>query len=121
MGAPADFADWASHPRRLVQHARDLGLIRNPSHPVDTDAFNRGLRDIKPVNCAGRPGDRPMLVLHGSDDELVPVFDARVLADAHGSAELRLVEDAGHQLRHDPRAIAILLGWLDRQKHAAGR
>jgi two-component system response regulator DevR len=23
---------------------------------------------------------------------------------------------AGHRLRHDPRAIAVLLGWLDRQR-----
>lgn len=121
LGAPADFADWAGHPRRLVEHARDLGLIGDPEHPIDMDRFSRSLREIKPVNCAAELDETPMLVMHGSDDELVPVFDARVLADAHGSAELRLVEDAGHQLRHDPRAIAILLGWLDRQKHATAR
>ena len=121
MGAPADFADWARHPRRLVEHARDLGLIRDREQPIDMDRFTRSLREIKPVDCAAELGETPMLVMHGSDDEQVPVFDARVLADAHGSAELRLVEDAGHQLRHDPRAVAILLGWLDRQKHAAAR
>jgi uncharacterized protein len=51
----------------------------------------------------------------------VPVFDARVLADAHGSAELRLINGAGHRLRHDPRAVAVLLGWLDRQRHLLRR
>ena len=58
--------------------------------------------------------------MHGDDDESVPVADARVLAEAHGSAELRLLEGAGHRLRHDPRAVAILLGWLDRQRVAEG-
>ena len=62
---------------------------------------------------------RPLLVLHGSDDESVPVFDARVLADAHGSADLRIIDGASHQLRHDPRAIAVVLGWLDRQRNPA--
>jgi uncharacterized protein len=62
---------------------------------------------------------RPLLVLHGSDDEVVPVFDARVIADAHGEAELRIVEGGAHQLRHDPRAVAVLLGWLDRQRSQA--
>ena len=57
-----------------------------------------------------------MLVMHGEDDESVPVSDARRLADAHGSAELRVIHGAGHRLRHDPRAVAVLLGWLDRQK-----
>ncbi len=33
MGAPADFDDWASHPRRLLLHARDVGIIRSPSFP----------------------------------------------------------------------------------------
>jgi putative redox protein len=45
------------------------------------------------------------------------VFDARVLADAHGSADLRIIDGASHQLRHDPRSVAILLGWLDRQRN----
>jgi putative redox protein len=57
-----------------------------------------------------------MLVMHGADDESVPVSDARRMADAHGSAELRVFDGAGHRRRHDPRAIAVLLGWLDRQK-----
>jgi putative redox protein len=38
------------------------------------------------------------------------------LAEAHGAAELRVINGAGHRLRHDPRAIALLMGWLDRQK-----
>ena len=58
-------------------------------------------------------------MIHGSDDDLVPDFDARVLADAHTEADLRLLDGAGHRLRHDPRAMAILLGWLDRQRSAA--
>jgi uncharacterized protein len=29
--------------------------------------------------------------------------------------DLRLLSGAGHRLRHDPRAVAALLGWLGRQ------
>ncbi len=65
-------------------------------------------------------GTIPLLVVHGSDDDLVPVFDARVLVDAHGDAELRIISGAGHRLRHDPRAVAVLLGWLDRQRNRIG-
>ncbi len=114
MGAPADFDDWASHPRRLMEHARDVGMIREPGFPSAFDAWARELRDLRAVADAPKLAPRPMLVMHGSDDDLVPVFDARVLVDAHGSAELRIIGGAGHRLRHDPRAIAVLLGWLDR-------
>ena len=27
-----------------------------------------------------------------------------------------LINGAGHELRHDPRAIAVFLGWLARQQ-----
>ena len=43
---------------------------------------------------------------------------ARQLAQAHGAAELSLPQGAGHRLRHDPRAVAILMGWLDRVRTA---
>ncbi len=116
MGAPADFDDWASHPRRLLQHAREVGIIRSAGFPPAFDAWSREIRDIRPVQVAPKLADRPFLIMHGSEDEMVPVFDARVLADAHGSASLRVIDGAGHQLRHDPRAVAMLLGWLDRQR-----
>ena len=117
LGAPADFDDWASHPRRLLEHAREVGMIREATFPTAFDAWSRELRDLRAVADAPRLAPRPLLVVHGSDDDLVPVFDARVLVDAHGAAELRIVAGAGHRLRHDPRAIAVLLGWLDRQRN----
>ena len=51
-----------------------------------------------------------------SEDDVVSSLEARALSDAHGNTDMRLIEGAGHHLRHDPRAIAILLGWLDKQR-----
>ena len=117
LGAPADFDDWATHPRRLLEHARDVGIIDDPLFPPSVEAWSRELRELRAVAAAPRLSPRPLLVIHGSDDDLVPAFDARVLVDAHRAAELRIISGAGHRLRHDPRAVAVLLGWLDRQRH----
>jgi len=57
--------------------------------------------------------------MHGADDESVPITDSRSLVESHGAAELRVITGAGHRLRHDPRAIAVLMGWLDRQRVTA--
>jgi uncharacterized protein len=116
LGAPADFDDWASHPRRLLEHARDVGLVTAATAPADFDAWAKELKKLRAVACAPELAPRNLLVVHGSEDDLVPVFDARVLGDAHGAAELRIIDGAGHRLRHDPRAVAVLLGWLDRQQ-----
>lgn len=120
MGAPADFTDWGNHPRRLLQHAREVGAIRDASYPPSLDRWTRQLRDIRPIDDAALVAPRSLLILHGSDDESVPSLDARVLGDAHGSAELRIISGAAHDLRHDPRAVSILLGWLDRERHHSG-
>ena len=56
-------------------------------------------------------GSRPLLILHGTNDRQVPSDDARYLAEAHQSPELRLVNGADHRIRHDPRAIAVF-AWV---------
>jgi len=115
-GSPADFDDWAANPNRLLAHARRTGAISSSSFPSDLEDWKEQLRSVRAVESAELFATRPMLVLHGAEDDLVPHFDARLLADAHRGAELRVIGGAGHQLRHDPRSVAILLGWLGRQE-----
>ncbi|MGI9051874.1 MAG: alpha/beta hydrolase [Ilumatobacteraceae bacterium] len=114
----ADFDDWADHPRRFLEHAREIGAIQSARFPASLDEWSRAFRRFRPTESARRFAPRPLLVLHGEDDESVPVGDARQLAEAHGSAELNVLAGAGHRLRHDPRAVAILFGWLDRIRSA---
>jgi pimeloyl-ACP methyl ester carboxylesterase len=116
FSAPADFSDWAADPRRLLEQARSVGLVRSARFPPDFDAWARELREVRPLSLIGKIPPRPLLLVHGTDDEVVPMLDARALAEAaDGGVELRILAAAGHRLRHDPRAIAILLGWLERQ------
>lgn len=115
VGSPADFDDWAEAPERLLSHAREVGVITNSSFPPNLERWKAELREVRAVEAAEQLVPRSLLVLHGSEDEAVPHFDARLVADAHGGADLRFITGGGHQLRHDPRAIAVLLGWLDRQ------
>jgi putative redox protein len=90
-----------------------MGPGDSPSTAV---ACARDLQLVDALAAAHRLAPRPLLVLHGSDDRTVPVDVARSLAGAAGpEAELRIVQAADHELRHDPRAIAALLGWLDRR------
>ena len=118
VAAPADFEDWARNPRKLLLLAREMGVVRDERFPASFETWSEGLRSVRAAEAAARLSPRELLVVHGSDDDSVPVFDARAVADAHGSADLRIVQGARHHLRHDPRAIAVLLGWLDRQRAA---
>lgn len=116
LATPGDFDDWARHPRRLLLHARQTGVIKDPDFPADFTRWSSELKEVRPVDAARALAPRPLLVVHGDSDDLTPLEDGRALARAHGSAELRIINGAGHELRHDPRAVAVLLGWLARQQ-----
>lgn len=71
---------------------------------------------VQPLDLVKRLPPRPVLLIHGSQDEVASPLDARAYVDAvEGHAELRILTGADHNLRHDPRAVALLLGWMERQ------
>jgi putative redox protein len=103
-------------PEAFLDHARAIGVVKTKGFPEDPARWADDIAKLDPLVAAGRLAPRPLLVIHGSDDEVVPTVDARAFVGAAGAtAELRVVEAAGHRLRHDPRAIATLIGWLARQ------
>ena len=123
LAAPSGLREWRADPVAFCEEARRLGVFRDPEAPHDLAAWAAEIEAVDPVACARALAPRPLLVIHGSDDPVVAPTEALELAHAHGSADLRLVIHGGHRIRHDPRGIATLLGWLDRQvlPQAAGR
>ena len=116
LAAPATFDVWAAHPRRFLDQVRRIGAIRDRSYPTDVDAWGRELTEVRALEAVVHIPPRPLLIMHGTDDDTVPLQDARTLATAvEGDVDLRLIYGAGHRLRHDPRAVAFLLGWMERQ------
>ncbi|AKL74222.1 Alpha/beta hydrolase family [Actinobacteria bacterium IMCC26256] len=115
IAAHSNLNDWLRDPARFLTHARRMGVFRSADAPSDVASWTREIKEFAPLAAASKLGDRPLLILHGSDDTVVAPTDAIELSEAHGSADIRFVFHAGHRLRHDPRAVATLLGWLDRQ------
>lgn len=116
LAAPATFSEWAANPGRFLQYCRDLGVIRRKQFPPDPAAWGRRLAEISPLARAAKIAPRHLLLIHGDQDETVPLSDARALNEAaSGNSALRVVAGGGHRLRHDPRAVALLIGWLSRQ------
>lgn len=115
MAPRADFHDWYEHGEEFVGHCRDVGVIRDPDYPESFDDWVSELDRFRPMEAMERLRDRHVLILHGSADRQVPVTDAIALADVHPNAELRIISGADHRIRHDPRSVAVLLGWLERQ------
>ena len=114
LAAPAGWVSFADDPagavRRITEEARmplSEETLNDPTAwagEFDMVITERSVVDIKV----------PLLVVHGTADDVVPVNHANRIADRARKAELRLIEGAAHQLRRDENAIAIVLDWLDR-------
>lgn len=72
-------------------------------------------------DCAARIAPRPLLLIHGTADEVVPVADAQLLFDSAGEPKkLALVKDADHRFtNHRLQAWDLLFNWL--QQDTGGR
>ena len=116
LGAPANLNDWNRDTNRFARHCLRMGVFSSDQLPQDMGAWAREIAAVDAVASARRFSPRSLLLLHGTDDDVVSVSDAELLAHAHGHAELRIIGNAGRRLRHDPRAVASVLGWLDRQE-----
>jgi len=119
LAGPADLAGWVADTDAVLGRCRRTGVISSDGYPSDEAAWAADLAGLRPLDAAGHLDDRPLLVVHGADDNEVPTAAARALADAaspNGPVDLRIVPGAGHWLRADPRVVATLIGWLERQR-----
>ncbi len=112
-GAPADLHPWTDDPAALLGVAALMGIV---SEDADLEGWGDALGRLTAERSAAELGDKNLLVLHGLSDHSVPPLSARAIADAHGSADLRMLEGGSHHLSHDPRAVAIIYGWLERRQ-----
>jgi putative redox protein len=117
FAVPATFDAWSADPRRFLDTCRELGAIKDKTFPADLGSWSNEFVTESPRRAIAQMGKRPVLLVHGSDDDAVPVTAARELMAAGGEAgevDVRVLVGAVHRLRHDPRAIAVLVGWASR-------
>jgi putative redox protein len=117
FATPADVAAWAGTPEQFHAAVAASGAVDRATPLEDRDTLAKGVYSFDPLASMALVPPRRILVVHGADDRIVPVDAARELvAAAQGRAELRIIQGAGHALRSDPRLVATLIGWLDRNR-----
>jgi dipeptidyl aminopeptidase/acylaminoacyl peptidase len=112
---PAEFDLFSKNddPRSLIDHYREIGAIRDDDFPPSPQEWLRGFEVVRPIDDIARISPRPLLLVHGSQDEVVDVSHARRLyAKAGKPKQLIVIDGAGHRLRHSEQAMAVVIDWL---------
>jgi dipeptidyl aminopeptidase/acylaminoacyl peptidase len=112
---PAEFDLFSKNddPCSLIDHYREIGAIRDDDFPPSPQEWLGGFGIVKPIDYIAHIAPRPLLLVHGSQDEVVDVSHARRLyAKAGKPKQLIVIDGAGHRLRHSEQAMAVVIDWL---------
>ena len=115
---PAEFTFFtkADEPQSLVDHFRSIGAIRDEDFPLSIEDWSNGFRLIRPIKHIAGIAPRPLLLVHGNQDDVVEVNDAyRLYAQAGEPKEIIIVDGAGHRLRRNDKAMTAVTSWLKSQ------
>jgi dipeptidyl aminopeptidase/acylaminoacyl peptidase len=118
---PAEFDSLKSvtdsdEPGATIDHFRRVGIIRDQEFPPSAEEWFESFRRVMPATSIAKIAPRPLLLVHGGQDEVVDVGHAyQLYAQAGEPRQLIIVQGVGHRLRQDERAIAIVVDWLKTQ------
>lgn len=115
LAAPAAWVSFEAVPaaglRRITEEA---GMAVHPDVVADPAAWAAEFDSVTPERTI-KSVRVPVLVVHGTADDVVPVDHARRIGDASGRADVRILEGVGHQLRREPGMVDLVDEWLRRR------
>lgn len=113
LAAPAEWLSFADDPAMGVLRIQaGAGMELSPETLEDPSPWAAEFEGVT-TELSVADVRVPLLVVHGTADDVVPVEHAPRISAAATAAQLEIVEGAGHQLRRDERAVSLVLSWLD--------
>jgi dipeptidyl aminopeptidase/acylaminoacyl peptidase len=112
---PADFGSLRQRetPVETIQRFREIGAIRDRDFPASIEEWQRGFETVSPINWVDKIPPRPLLLIHGDADELIPLQHAhRLYRKAKEPKELKIIAGAKHKMRLEKAAMDFVLDWL---------
>jgi dipeptidyl aminopeptidase/acylaminoacyl peptidase len=112
---PADFRSLPQKetPVDTIQRFRQIGAIRDKDFPPSIKEWQRGFEIVSPIKWIDKISPRPLLLVHGDADELIPLEHAhRLYQKAKEPKQLKIVPGARHKMRLEKTAMDFVLDWL---------
>jgi dipeptidyl aminopeptidase/acylaminoacyl peptidase len=112
---PADysFVEDRTNISGHIERLRSIGAIRDKDFPPSIEKWRQGFETILPIRWIDKISPRPLLLVHGDADEMVPVEQAHKLyRKAKEPKDIAIIPGAQHRLRLEEAAMATVLDWL---------
>lgn len=103
----------------FIEGARETGIIKELHFPPTPDWLYDDIEKYDAIDFVSGVSPIPLLIVHGDDDETVPVEQGMALFAAAGEPKEQCLLPGGkHRLRQDPRTLDCFLEWLGRLRSA---
>ncbi len=114
VGTPAHFRIFEKDKDEIIADFRERGIIRHPDFPRDPDKWMASFEEVEPLRWVAHFRGNNLFIVHGDQDELIPVEHAHELLERApaGRARLSIIPGGFHRLRLDPTCIAVLKDWV---------
>lgn len=110
---PYDAERFALMLREGVRLAGSAGIIRLGGNWLEE--LERDLRELNPKLFIHRVSPKPLLIVHGEEDEIFPVEEAYKLFEAaRPPKDILVVKGVGHHVRGSRETIEGILSWVGR-------
>ncbi len=107
------FAANAEKAKSAIAHFRAVGIIKDENFPPSLADWMSGFNEVKPIEQVENLSPRPLLIIHGAEDDIVDPESARVLYERAGEPkDLMVIAGVGHRLRVAEKAMEGALNWL---------
>lgn len=113
LACPAQFGVERGDASRLLEQSRQVGIIKDPGFPASVEEWRANFREASPIRWIDRISPRPLLLIHGEQDELIPLTQARELYEKAGQPkELVVLPGLGHRLRREEKPMQVAMEWF---------
>ena len=96
-----------------IKYAKELGILRIKDVERAVRELRSDFQKLSPLKWAGKISPRPVLIVHGDRDDVIPVESAYELYErAKEPKKLLIFKGVNHQIRNSQEAMDAVVKWM---------
>jgi len=97
----------------VISEYREIGVIKDTQFPPSIEEWMQGFSEVYSGGWVEKLSPRPILIIHGDEDDVVSQTSAWNLYERAGDPkEILIVNGAGHRIRISDEAMDHALNWM---------
>ncbi|WXG39865.1 MAG: CocE/NonD family hydrolase [Candidatus Freyarchaeum deiterrae] len=95
-----------------IKYATQFGILKITNTEKTFKELRTDLKKLNPLDWAGKISPRPVLIIHGDQDDVVPVKSAYDLYEkAREPKKILILKNVNHHIRNNQEAMKTVTDW----------